>query len=158
MPLVCTFNQEKILVGAFSAIIKFSRTFVWSSSSHPSPGNFARRSWHAMDSGILRPLLPPDTWPGLGWRGNFATKIWFDGEVMFVPAFCPSRGKMKETTYFECKGKGNNRRLLLLLLCSWCCWCGVIQSGSRPSVVKGPGILTTIHANRDKLNANFYSN
>ena len=31
--LVGTFNQEKALVGAFSVILKSSRTFVWSSSA-----------------------------------------------------------------------------------------------------------------------------
>ena len=34
--LVGAFNQEKALVGAFSVIVKSSRTFVWSSSRYPS--------------------------------------------------------------------------------------------------------------------------
>ena len=40
--LVGTFNQEKVIVGAFSMIVKYSRRFVWSSSTD---GTCHRTRW-----------------------------------------------------------------------------------------------------------------
>ena len=86
--LVCAFNQEKALVGAFSVIVK---TDCETDGSFYSTGPGVQVSGGCRVSAPRRPLLPPDLCIIRSWEGNCVKIIQFGRDHYYKSQYSDSR-------------------------------------------------------------------
>ena len=119
--LVCTFNQEKALVGGFSVIVKSSRIFVWSSRGDAVWGSCDTNHTTFYKHSTDHPRKCP-SWPDICCAAAIIVVYWASRR-QWCWCLGPAPATLPSHITPTCSGHNHclpgNQKMLKIILSSW---------------------------------------